>query len=95
MAWERRREMTVDVQHFPDRPSWLCRQCDEAWPCQEAKDDIVATMDRVGRVIYMGLHMVDAVSDQLDADSAAIFDRFVGWARDSWATAQTLSNESR
>lgn len=87
--------MTIDVQHVPDRPSWLCRHCGKAWPCQEAKDDIVATMDRVGRVIYMGLHMVDAVSDQLDAESAAIFDRFVGWARGSWATAQTLSNESR
>ena len=66
-----------------------------AWPCAPAKDDIVATMDRVGRVIYMNLHMVDAVADQPDADVVAIFDRFVGWARDSWATAQTLSNESR
>lgn len=85
--------MSAEVLHTPDRPSWLCRACGSEWPCGPAKDDIIATTDLVGRVIYMSLHMVDALWDQPDADVAAISGRFVGWARDSWATDQTLSNE--
>lgn len=87
--------MTVEVLHVPDRPSWRCHHCGAAWPCEAVKADLVATTDPVGRVIYMNLYMIDAVADQPDGDFAAIFDRFVGWARGSWAAAQTLSNESR
>ena len=92
---ERQGRVSATVLHVPDRPSWWCRACGLEWPCQPAKDDIIATMDLVGRVIYMNLQMFDALSDQPDVDVAAIFDRFVGWARESWATDQTLSNESR
>lgn len=75
--------MSAGVLHVPDRPSWQCRQCGAAWPCEPAKDDIVATTDRTCRMIYLGLHLADAIVDQPGADPAAVFDRFVGWARNS------------
>ena len=75
--------MTVDVTHLPERPSWRCRVCREPWPCKPSKADLIATMDRVGRVIYMNSHMADAISDQAEFDATDMYDRFIGWARAS------------
>ena len=69
--------------HVAERPSWRCRQCHAPWPCVPAKADLKASLDRVGRVIYMNLHFVDAVGDQPQLAADELFDRFIGWARES------------
>lgn len=73
----------AEVIHAPERPSWRCRGCGTPWPCAPAKADLIATTDLVGRVIYMGLHVGDLMSDQPTLDSEAVFDRLLGWARNS------------
>lgn len=80
MAQQRRRRMSIHVLHVPERPSWKCHHCSTLWPCQPAKDDIIATTDRVNRMIYLSLHLADAIVDQPDAKPADLFDRVVGWA---------------
>ena len=75
--------MTVEVMHVAERPSWRCHECRAPWPCASVKADLTANMDRIGRVIYMDLHFVDAVGDQLQLADGELFDRFIGWARDS------------
>jgi hypothetical protein len=75
--------MTDDVMHVAERPSWRCRHCHDEWPCTLAKADLKASLDRVGRVIYMNLHLVDVLVDQPQLGAAELFDRFVGWARES------------
>ncbi|MEV4281652.1 flavin reductase [Actinoplanes xinjiangensis] len=72
--------MSAAVLHVPDRPSWKCHNCEAAWPCQLAKDDIMATSDRTSRMIYLSLYMADAIVDQPGVDPNAIFKRLVGWA---------------
>ena len=80
LAQQRRLRMSAAVLHVPARPSWKCHSCATAWPCQPAKDDIMATSDRTSRMIYLSLHMADAIVDQPGADLDAIFKRLVGWA---------------
>ena len=75
--------MRARVLHVPERPSWKCQHCRAAWPCQPARDDIIATTDRVSRMIYLSLHLADAIVDQPGADPAGLFDRVVGWACNS------------
>jgi hypothetical protein len=72
--------MSAAALHVPVRPSWRCHNCEAAWPCQPAKDDIMATSDRTSRMIYLSLHLADAIVDQPGADPDAIFKRLVGWA---------------
>jgi hypothetical protein len=80
VAQQRRRRMSIRVLHVPERPSWKCQHCSTVWPCQPAKDDIIATTDRVNRIIYLSLHLADAIVDQPDAVPTDLFDRVVGWA---------------
>jgi hypothetical protein len=75
--------MIDEIMHVAERPSWRCRQCHDEWPCILAKADLKASLDRVGRVIYMNLHLVDALVDQPQLAPAELFERFVGWARES------------
>jgi hypothetical protein len=75
--------MTAEVMHLPERPSWQCGECRHPWPCGPAKTDLMATLTRVGRVVYMNLYLLDAVGDQAESDATETFDRLVGWAMSS------------
>jgi hypothetical protein len=83
LARQRWREMIKDIMHVADRPSWHCRECRTPWPCASVKADLTANMDRIGRIIYLDLHFVDAVGDRLQLSASNLFERFIGWARDS------------
>lgn len=73
----------VDVEHGPARPSWLCRSCGSPWPCLSTKDDLSATTDRLGKVIYMNLYLADLLDDQPGMTIEAAYDRLIWWARGS------------
>lgn len=71
------------VEHGPARPSWLCRSCGDPWPCLSTKDDLSATTDRLGKVIYMNLYLADLLDDQPEMTIEAAYDRLIWWARGS------------
>jgi hypothetical protein len=74
--------------HAPDRPSWLCRACAEPWPCEQEKATLLFASggDLQYVVLYLGLYLVDAVSDLYPgtqyADLKPLVQRFLGWVRD-------------
>ena len=84
----------IETTHVPDRRSWRCRDCQVPWPCDPARADMIANMDRTARVIYVSLQMAEANEDQPHLSIEDLFDRFVYWARASRAEAHTRSNES-
>lgn len=55
--------------HLPLRPLWLCRVCAAPWPCPVARLTLRQEYahDRVGLSVY--------------PEAAALFTRFLGWAR--------------
>ncbi|MCZ7435026.1 hypothetical protein O7598_01340 [Micromonospora sp. WMMC241] len=78
-----------DRPHLALRPLWLCRTCGAPWPCPEARLTLVGeyATDPVGLSVYLCgvLHETTADLHRLHPDHrldpAALFDRFLGWAR--------------
>jgi hypothetical protein len=69
--------------HHPDRPSWDCRGCGEAWPCQPARAQLERAYgrDRVGLSVYMGT-LLHAAAGEIPPDvDGQLFSRFLGWTR--------------
>lgn len=93
LAEQRRRSM-IETTHIPDRPSWRCRDCRAHWPCAPARADMIETMDRTARVIYVSLQMAEAGKDQPRLSAEELFARFIDWARAPRAEVQTRSNDS-
>ena len=69
----------MSADHTPDRPSWDCRSCGKAWPCDPAREDLVAEMDRVGLAIYMWMNLEDAVMEVPRMPTSELFERFIAW----------------
>lgn len=82
LAWQRCRSMT-ETTHVPKAPSWRCRDCRTPWPCAPARADMMASMDRTARVIYISMQMAEAAKDQPHLSADELFARFLGWARTS------------
>jgi hypothetical protein len=66
-------------EHSAERPSWDCRICGRPWPCDPAREAMVAEMDRVSLAIFMWINLEDAVGDLPSAPAMELFDRFIGW----------------
>ncbi|MEV0429780.1 flavin reductase [Micromonospora sp. NPDC050495] len=74
-------------EHAPSRPTWRCRACGIAWPCSPAKLRLLGEYReaRTDLLIYLAVCAAEA-AEQLaghhgDVPPAALYDRFVGWAR--------------
>lgn len=68
-------------EHVPHRPSWDCWACGKDWPCNPAREDLAATMDRVVLAMFMGDRMVQAAHDMLTVTPEELFERFLDWTR--------------
>jgi hypothetical protein len=79
--------------HRAARPGWGCRACGLAWPCQQAKQDLVAEFEgRLAFVIfYMSAQLLRYEADLVERnerpDPTTGYRRFIGWARSATATA--------
>lgn len=66
------------------RPLWRCDMGCGDWPCQPAKDRLLAeyTNDRTALLMYLGAQMTEAEAqlNQIGAP-ASLYDRFIRWAR--------------
>ena len=69
----------MSADHSPERPSWDCRLCGKAWPCDPAREDLVAALDRVGLAVYMWLNLEDAVMEVPRMPPSELFERFIAW----------------
>ena len=69
------------LEHLPDRPSWRCRVCDQAWPCELAKAGLRQTLDPVSLGIYAGAQLYAATGDLPGVAPEELWDRFVAWTR--------------
>ncbi|GAA3772198.1 hypothetical protein GCM10022225_69430 [Plantactinospora mayteni] len=75
--------------HLPQRPIWLCRACVRPWPCPVARSTLTVeySADPVGLHVYLATMLQDAVDDlyrlnpQPGPDPAAMYARFLAWAR--------------
>jgi hypothetical protein len=71
--------VTVVVDHTADRPSWDCRCCGQPWPCDPAREALIAEMDRVQLAIYMWVNLEEAVQDMPKGPADELFERFIKW----------------
>jgi hypothetical protein len=69
----------VVTDHIPDRPSWRCRSCGDPWPCDQARDQLAARMDKVALATHMWAQLDHAFDDQPIGPPAEMFDRFIHW----------------
>ena len=77
---------TVDsTDHLHGRPDWTCRRCRQPWPCEDAKENLLAEFSGFPSVlaIYLSTQMYDAIGDLAIRGQKAptdLYDRFLSWA---------------
>jgi len=70
-----------EPQHEARRPEWICRDCDQAWPCPQARDRLRAeTGGGTPLAVLMWSYFDDFFRDIMDRRDGA-FERFIGWTR--------------
>ena len=69
------------LEHYPRQPDWACLNCGEPWPCEPARDWLMAeTGGGTALAVLMSTYLGDFVRD-LPGRTAGSFDRFLGWTR--------------
>ncbi|MDT4990210.1 MAG: hypothetical protein QOH97_102 [Actinoplanes sp.] len=66
-------------EHTPQRPAWDCGGCGRSWPCDPAREQLIAEMDRINLSVYMWLNLEYAVSEIPAMPASELFDRFISW----------------
>jgi hypothetical protein len=66
-------------EHVAERPSWDCRSCGKAWPCDPARERLISELDRVSLAIFMWIILEEAVGDLPREPASDLFERFVRW----------------
>jgi hypothetical protein len=71
------------TDHQPSRPSWHCRWCSAAWPCESARYALLAayTGATVSLSLNMTMFMCEAMADLPATECGNIYARFIGWVR--------------
>jgi hypothetical protein len=63
--------------HMPDRPSWDCSTCGQPWPCDPAREELAAELDRTALAIYVCAFLTEATADMPHALPAELYSRFL------------------
>ncbi len=66
-------------EHVAERPSWDCLSCGKPWPCDPARECLMAEMDRVQLAIYMWANLDEAIPDMPKGLPSELFERFISW----------------
>ncbi|WFE63296.1 hypothetical protein [Micromonospora sp. WMMD714] len=71
------------VAHVPARPGWQCTGCGEPWPCRVRRDRLLSEYadDRAALGVYLGLQLVEALTDLSRQPAGDLHTRFLGWLR--------------
>lgn len=67
--------------HIPATPTWTCRLDGLTWPCREARRALVAEYagNPSALSIYLTCCLHEATRDLVNADPAALYERFLSW----------------
>ncbi|GAA3254348.1 hypothetical protein ACFO1B_51360 [Dactylosporangium siamense] len=67
--------------HLPERPTWVCRRCGGAWPCQTQRRQLVAKFADAPEVplTLMTVRYAEATEDLGVAELPGLDRRFLGW----------------
>lgn len=76
--------MAQRTEHLTSRPKWSCQACKRAWPCANAKADLLEEFQEFPSVltIYLSAQMYDAMVDMTrDGEPAPVdlYERFLSW----------------
>lgn len=61
------------------RPSWECRTCCKAWPCEPARGQMKTEMDGTSLRIFMWLQLEQAAGELTTMTVAVAYERFLAW----------------
>ncbi|MDT4994800.1 MAG: hypothetical protein QOH97_4692 [Actinoplanes sp.] len=80
MALAQVRPVTAIAEdHTADRPSWDCRLCGKTWPCDPAREQLAARMDKISLAVYMWANLDEACGDLPKGPPSELFERFIRW----------------
>lgn len=65
--------------HQPRTPDWLCTTCDQDWPCDQARRDLLLDLGWRRVAIYCAVLMERAAADLAAANPHHMWMRFIGW----------------
>lgn len=68
-------------EHTPRRPDWVCRDCDQPWPCPTRKDMLIEECREqpVAVVLYLAGCYQEASTHLVDLAPDDIYTRMLGW----------------
>lgn len=69
----------IVVGHEPQRPSWDCGCCGVPYPCDPAREQLMATLDRVSLAMFMWECLEMVARDVPTMPISEMFDRFIRW----------------
>ncbi|WP_433361907.1 hypothetical protein ACQPZX_29365 [Actinoplanes sp. CA-142083] len=69
--------------HVPQRPAWTCRVCGDEWPCNAARENLLAEKqdDPTGTAVLMWTYLESFIFDQGPGPLGDAFERFIAWTR--------------
>lgn len=67
--------------HVAQRPHWICRACQQPWPCQPARGRLLAEyLDTPASLgLYLGALFQEARHGQRPERVAELYDQLFGW----------------
>lgn len=70
--------------HVPQRPAWICRGCQQPWPCEPARGRILAEFDGtpVSLALYVAGQFAAAAAELPHERAGDLYARIVGWIHD-------------
>jgi hypothetical protein len=70
----------AELTHLPRRPGWDCRCCGKPWPCDPAREELVAeTGGGTALAIAGWAYLEEFVRDRAPGPTDELFDRFIRW----------------
>jgi hypothetical protein len=73
-----------NIDHVPEQPSWDCKSCGKPWPCDPAREALVAEYaeDSTSLSVLMWGHMSTWIMEALgNGPMREGWDRFIAWTR--------------
>ncbi|RZU50139.1 hypothetical protein EV385_1904 [Krasilnikovia cinnamomea] len=72
-------------EHVAARPSWRCAECEDPWPCADARINLAEQHHGcpTSLTLYLASCMYDALEDLTENPGPVrdLYDRFLGWLR--------------
>jgi hypothetical protein len=73
--------LTSEAEHTPLRPDWICRHCDQPWPCPTRRAMLAAECrtDPVAVALYLSTCRQEAGRHLAGVSPEDLYQRMLGW----------------